>query len=165
MSKLSRIFLLIFLIGLNYFNPLFAQYNNETVTEKSFEQSDLFFQSHYLNTFGVKDFRDVSVGLINDPFLNLQLNPANLPRFEIGNTHLYLDFRGDRTESDIVEDYGWVYPAVYNQSIYRPIIIDPRWYSNTRSEPEPIFSLGILTYPFGQKKNLFIIEKTQKLKG
>lgn len=156
MSKLPRMLLLIFFMGLNHSNALLAQYNNETVTEKSFEQSDLFFQSHYLSTFGLKNFRDASVGLINDPFLNLQLNPANLPRFETGNTHLYLDFRGDRTESDIVEDYGRAYPAVYNLSIYHPIIVDPRWYSNTRSEPEPVFSLGILTYPFGQKRNLFI---------
>jgi hypothetical protein len=155
MNKFRLVLLLIFITAINLMVPLSAQYNDETVTEKSFEQSDLYFQSHFLNTFGLRNFRDVSVGLIDDPFLNLHLNPARLPQFQHGSTYIYLDFRGDRTESAVVQDYG-IYPEYYDLRLYPPVFIDPRWYGNTRQEPEPIFSLGILTYPLGQKKNFFI---------
>jgi hypothetical protein len=155
MNKFRLGVVLICIIGIVLISPLDAQYNDETVIEKSFEQSDLYFQSHFLNTFGLKNYRDVSVGLINDPFLNLQLNPANLSQFQSGNTYIYLDFRGDRTESDIVKDYS-IYPAYYELRLYPPIFIDPRWYGTTREEPEPIFSLGILTYPLGQEKSFFL---------
>ncbi|HES59957.1 MAG TPA: hypothetical protein ENO18_05940, partial [Caldithrix sp.] len=58
---------------------LLAQYYGERVTEKSFESSDLFFNSYYLNTFGIYNFRNVATGLFDDPFLRLHLNPALLP--------------------------------------------------------------------------------------
>jgi len=141
---------------------LFGQYNGETVTEKSFEQSGLYFTSHFLNPFGVPGYRDVAVGLIDDPFLNLQLNPASLSQFTVGSTHLYLDFRSDRSESAIVADYGGIIPLRYYGPYY-PIIIDPRWYSNTRSEPEPVFSLGLLTYPLGNKNRRLFLGGTYQI--
>jgi len=115
------------------------------VTEKSFESSELFFKSHYLNTFGVYNFRAVSAGLLNDPFLRLHINPALLPEQTTSKTKIYLDFRGDRTEAEIVE-YHYYPPYYYNaRDSYIMPRIDPRWYSITRTEPEPLFSLGILT--------------------
>ena len=131
---------------------LFGQYYGERVTEKSYESSDLFFNSYYLNTFGIYNFRNVSTGLFNDPFLRLHLNPALLPEDSTAKTEIYLDFRGDRTEPEIVQ-YNY-YPPYYYDSYtsvrYMPPI-DPRWYSITRTEPEPVFSLGILTHPFNNK--------------
>ena len=133
---------------------LWAQYWGERVTEESFEQSELYFNSYYLNTFGLNRFREVSVGLVDDPFLELYLNPANLPDLN-GNNLVYLDFRGDRTEPAIVENYR-IYP-IYELSYRAPIYIDPRWYENTRREPEPIFSAGLLLYPIKLRgKNLFL---------
>jgi len=132
----------------------YAQYWGERVTAKSFEQSELYFNSYYLNTFGLNRFRDVSVSLVDDPFLDLYLNPANLPKLSKSNL-IYLDFRGDRTEAPIIQRYpGYLY---YDLSyIYPPYYIDPRWYNITRKEPEPIFSLGYMTYPFGISSKMFL---------
>jgi hypothetical protein len=131
---------------------LFSQYYGERVTEKSFESSDLFFNSYYLNTFGIYNFRTVSAGLFDDPFLRLHLNPAMLPEDSTSKTEVYLDFRGDRTEAEIIQ-YNYYPPYYYNSysSIDYMPRIDPRWYSITRTEPEPVFSLGILTHPFNEK--------------
>jgi len=129
----------------------YGQYNQERTTEQSFEQSGLYFKSHFLNTHGLLRFRDVAVGLIDDPFLDLHLNPANLPKISGANTLLYFDFRGDRTEAEIITRY---YAVPYDYMIYRP---DRRWHSVTRQEPEPIFSLGLLAYPFRDKlEKLFV---------
>ena len=133
---------------------LFAQYWGERTTEQSFEESELYFQSHFLNTFGLKDFKQVAVGLVDDPFLNLQLNPANLPGLREGKTYVYLDFRGDRTSAPVIDHF--VFPNYYiTDRYYRPYV-DPRWLSTSRSEPEPTFSIGVLTYPIEDiAKNFF----------
>ncbi|MCC7431035.1 hypothetical protein IT568_09350 [bacterium] len=123
----------------------FAQYWGGNATEENFEQSSLLFKSHYLNTFGVYNFKDVAVGFVDEPFLNLYLNPANLPSFQDKKTYFYLDFRGDRTEPKVVSSYNY-----YAYDSFAPVY-DPRWYTETRTEPEPIFSLGVLTYPFSEK--------------
>jgi hypothetical protein len=131
---------------------ILAQYWGERVTEKSYENSDLFFNSYYLNTFGIYQFRDVSKGLFNDPFLRLHLNPALLPE-DTTKTEVYLDFRGDRTEAEVIQ-YNY-YPPYYYNGYYDKAsimpIIDPRWYAVTRTEPEPVFSFGILTHPFSDR--------------
>ncbi len=139
---------------------LSAQYFGERVTEKSFERSSLFFKSHFLNTFGLQRFQNAAVGLIEDPFLDIYLNPANLPAFEKKSTLLYVDFRGDRTEApfrDYYVDYGLMAAETDAARFAYPPYIDPRWVSQTRTEPEPVFSFGLLTYPFGKSaQNLFV---------
>jgi hypothetical protein len=148
----------IFLLGSGI---LLAQYNIERTTEQSFEQSELFFKPHFLNPFGILNFKNVAPGLIDNEFLNLYINPANLPELD-RETLLYLDFRGDRTEAPIVQNY--VYPSYYSSVIYRPYpYIDPRWFSSTRSEPEPIFSFGILTNPLSEITNNFFMGGTYQL--
>jgi len=126
---------------------LYGQYYREQVTEKSFEQSELYFTSHFMNPYGLLRWKQVSVGLFDDPFLRLQLNPANLPNFGEKRSLVYMDFRGDRTEPSIFADYRTYRAAVYDFAPIPPYYYDPRWYSDTRAEPEPIFSLGILVYP------------------
>ncbi len=123
---------------------LTAQYWQERTTEHNFEQSDLFFKSHFLNPYGIKHLKDISVGFIDDPFLNIQLNPAMMPKLKNGTTEIYLDFRGDRTESQLVS--GYAVPVYYDYA--RTIMPDYRQITETRSESEPIFSLGLITYPF-----------------
>jgi len=134
---------------------LFGQYNNERSTEQSFEQSDLFFNSYYLNTFGLTNFKNASVGLIDDPFLNLYLNPANLPKMDSSEFHLYFDFRGDRTTAAIVDNY--IVPNYFITDVYYRPYYDPRWFTSTRTEPEPTISIGLLTYPVKEiDENIFI---------
>jgi hypothetical protein len=135
---------------------LFAQYFGERTTEQSFEQSALYFNSHFLNTFGIYKFKDAAPGLINDPFLNVYINPANLP--DIGNKEFYihLDFRGDRTEPKLVDEY-YIIPYYNMATSFIPPSIDRRWFSETREEPEPIVSFGFIGYPLGlENKDLFL---------
>ncbi len=135
---------------------LFAQYYGERTTEQSFESSSLFFNSHYLNTYGIYKFKDAAVGLIDDPFLNSYLNPAFIPDLGDKEFLLHIDFRGDRTKPEVLKTY--VQPIDYlASSIYRESYIDPRWFSKTRTEPEPVVSIGFLMYPEGRfNKNFYI---------
>ncbi len=133
---------------------IFAQYYGERTTEQNFEESSFYFKPHYLNPFGISSFKNVAPGLINNPFLHLYINPANLPDIGKNDILAYIDFRGDRTEPPVVSTY--VAPQYFANSIaiYRPYY-DPRWFSISRIEPEPIVSLGILTYPLSQLTRKF----------
>jgi len=137
----------------------YAQYYGERTTEQNFEQSELYFNSHYLNTFGLLSFKNSAVGLIDDPFLNLQLNPAMLPEIK-GDTYIYLDFRGDRTKPSIINHYVMPHYYYYDISFIRLPYMDPRWITRTRTEPEPVASLGILTYPMKDILDNFFIGGT-----
>lgn len=152
-------FKLISLILLSAFS-VYPQYYGERSTEQNFEQSELYFKSHYLNTFGLFNFKNVSAGFINEPFLNLYINPANYPDLGEDEIMVYVDFRGDRTNVPIIENY--VIPLYTMSSIYRPIL-DPRWVTVTRSEPEPIVSVGVLSYPLSDKTKDFLIGGTYQL--
>jgi hypothetical protein len=134
-----------------------AQYYGERTTEQNFEESSLYFQSNYLNPFGIESFKNVSPGLINNPFLNLYINPASLPDLKDNSTLFYLDFRGDRTEAPIVTNY--VIPYYYSNSYYRPYY-DLRWNSQSRVEPEPVVSIGLLTYPVSELTKKFFVGGT-----
>ena len=142
-------------------SSLFTQYWGERVTEQSFEQSDLYFTSYYLNTFGLYRFREVAVGLVDDPFLDLYLNPAKLPELSTGNL-LHLDFRGDRTSVPISDDYR-IYPLGGQINLIAPAYIDPRWYSTSRRDPEPVFSAGFLSYLMNAKSQSLFLGGTYQL--
>ncbi len=132
---------------------IYPQYFGERTTDQSFEKSNLYFNTHFLNTYGIYRFKNIAPGLIDDPFLNLYINPANTP--DIGDKEFYfhLDFRGDRTEPLIVNKY--IVPFYY-YDYYRPYL-DPRWLNGTHEEPEPIVSFGIINFPLGKSsKDLFI---------
>lgn len=146
MKKIILIFLLLPVIT-------YTQYFGERTTDQSFEKSDIYFTSHFLNTYGIYRFKDVSVGMINDPFLNLHLNPSYTPEIGEKEFYVHLDFRGDRTEAAVVDRY--IMP-IYYLDYYRPYY-DPRWLNETREEPEPIVSFGIINFPLGvSNKELFI---------
>ena len=146
---MKKIFIGILLLS----STLFAQYNGERTTEQNFEESSLYFKSHFLNPVGIGSFKDVAPGMINNPFLNLSINPANMPNLSKSDILTYIDFRGDRTEAPIVQHY--IMP-LYTASIYRPYY-DPRWFSTSRVEPEPVVSIGIITNPVSEiTKKIFI---------
>ncbi len=132
---------------------VWAQYNQESVTEKNFDESALFFQSSFLNTFGLERYQDISVGLIDEPFLNLQLNPALLPNLGNRHAYLYVDFRGERTESI---DRRIVYPLYADVAFSSTILPDVRGRTEAGNEPEPFLSLGALAYPFGKSQHFLI---------
>lgn len=146
-----------------FFIPTFlsAQYWGERTTEQSFEQSDLYFKNHFLNTFGVKYYKDIAVGMINDPFLNIELNPAFIPEIGDKEIYVYLDFRGDRTEPQIVQNF--VSPAFDSRASSYIAPIDRRWFSETRTEPEPLVSLGVITFPLETLSKKFYIGGTYQL--
>lgn len=139
---------------------IYPQYFGERSTEQNFEQSELYFKSHYLNTFGLFNFKKIAAGFFNDPFLNLYINPASIPDLGDDELLLYVDFRGDRTEVPIINNY--VIPLYYTDLAYRPYF-DPRWFMTMRSEPEPIFSIGILNYPLKDLTKNFFIGGTYQL--
>lgn len=153
MKKLIFLFLLIPIISS-------AQYYGERTTEQSFEQSDMYFNSYFLNTFGLKSFKRVGVGLIDNPFLNIYLNPAT--SIELGDEDylFYLDFRGDRTEAPIVD---YAYPLYYDMGVSFAPMPDIRWIGTTRTEPEPIFSLGMITNPLKEITSKFYVGGTYQL--
>jgi len=135
---------------------VFGQYYGERVTEKSFEESSLFFNSHYLNTFGLRNFRDVSVGLIDDPFLDLYMNPAHLPNLQ-NKSVLYWDFRSDKSREPLTR-----YPIPFvDVALFAPP--DPRWPTQTRQEAEPFFSFGVLTNPLRNLVKDFYLGGTYQL--
>lgn len=139
---------------------IFSQYYSERTTEQNFEQSELYFNSHFLNTYGLFNFKNIAVGFFNEPFLNLYVNPASIPDLDEDELLIYLDFRGDRAKIAVRDDY--IMPAYAASSIYYPII-DWRWFTVTRTEPEPIFSLGILNYPLKDLTKDFFIGGTYQL--
>lgn len=134
-----------------------GQYWGERVTEKSFEQSSLYFKSYFLNPYGLHRFGDAAVGLIDNPFLKLHLNPANLPQLDGKDYMIYLDFRGDRTEEKVVDNY---YALPIYDLYYYP---DRRWYNITRDEPQPTMSFGILSYPMGNDNKGFFLGGTYQM--
>ena len=88
----------------------FAQYNAENVMEKSFERMDFFFSANTLNPYGMGNFTTATPGLIDDPLLNLIVNPAYGYHDSTRNTYVFLDFRNTRVERDTYSNY---YPRLY----------------------------------------------------
>ena len=124
----------------------YSQYYGERCIEQNFEQSSLYFNSYYLNTFSIYRFKDIAAGFVDNYFLNLHLNPAFLPDLNENEIYVYVDSRGDRKSPTIVKDR--VILSYSNPEAYNYVPTDSRWFSNSRSEPEPILSFGILANPF-----------------
>lgn len=138
-----------------------AQYNYEASTEQSYENQEMFFKSNFLNTFGLYTFKNLSTGLINEPFLNQYLNPASLPQLKDKSYIIYMDFRGDRTESSDDNRVIPLYGEIIRSSSYYP----PYYYQYTDNykTPEPILSFGIISSPFVSLKDKFFIGGTYQV--
>ncbi len=126
--------------------PVFAQYYPEQILEKQFESSNLYFERFYLNTFGLKNFSNVAPGIMEDTFIRLSLNPAYGVRDTLKKLEIYLDFRNTREEEKIT---NYPVPLPYTDSYYY-VPPDPRWFAETRKEPEPVFSLGLRYKPLAR---------------
>lgn len=85
-----------------------GQYLSENVVEKSFESTPFFFQPNYMNPFGIGKFAEIAPALIDDPFLNVIVNPA-FPAAESFQQHyIYVNFRNTWK---INESSHYVYPC------------------------------------------------------
>ncbi len=118
-----------------------AQFSSNEVLEKQFENSALYFQRFYLNTFGLTNFTRVAPGFFDDPFLRISLNPASGALDSLKKIEFYFDYRSER-QNNVPDRLIRPTPIyVYGDyiAIYPP---DPRWYRVTRSEPEPVLSAG-----------------------
>ncbi len=122
----------------------FAQYYGERSLEKSFEQNSLFFQPSYINPYGIGSFALATPGLIDDPFLNLQVNPALFGTDSAGTNYLYVDFRSYRQTSSLYQPFYPIYggPVQMTRAVYFPI-----YYVNSRPIIEPILSAAFFTNP------------------
>ncbi|MHC1738411.1 MAG: hypothetical protein AB9882_10410 [Ignavibacteriaceae bacterium] len=148
---MRNLFLILFLFS----TLLFSQYYEERTSEQNSEQSDIYFRSHSLNPFGLSGFKAITAGFIDNPFLNLKINPADFTLPKGKDLYLYVDFRGDRQEAWFDGDY--VMPMDYTggySSVYLP---DRRWITVSREEPEPIISFGIILRPLSEVSEKFFV--------
>lgn len=139
-SKTNILVLLLFLLS----STTSAQYFGERVMEKSFEQTDFFFMPNRLIPYGIGTFRNSVSGVIDDPLLNLDVNPAYLYGDTARSNYIYLDFRTGRELRDTRNIY-FPYPMFPQLAISRAIFLPyPRFYVDTRREVEPVFSAAYL---------------------
>lgn len=124
-------------------NLAFSQYWENMALEKSFEKMDFFFLSNQLNPFGMGDFQQTSPGLIDNPFLNLIVNPANLDSDSSRKTHFYMDFRSIHNYET---EPNYIMPFYDNQNFYNDIYF-PYYYTEPHKKLIPVFSGGIIFQP------------------
>ncbi len=141
---------------LSAFSVSYGQYFGEQVMEKSFEQTDFFFTPYRLVPFGIGTFKNSVSGVLDDPLLNLDVNPSYLYSDSLRASYLYLDFRSSReirSRNDFFPYYG---PIAYRTAVVADIIRPyPFYYINSRKELEPVLSAAYLFRPTeGALKNL-----------
>ncbi len=118
---------------------------------------DFFFVPNYLNPYGLSNFVTTTPGLIDDPLLNLVINPANIYSDSSTNTYFYLDFRNTRIKEDRDQFYYPMPMLDYRESFSYDRIYYPTYYIQTRRALEPVFSGALLSRPFKSAfKGLFV---------
>lgn len=132
---------------LTAFSASRAQYFGEQVMEKSFEQTDFFFTPYTLVPFGIGTFRNSVAGVLDDPLINLGVNPSYLYRDSVQSGYVYVDFRSARDVFDRSSFYH-PYPVLASRAIESSYFLPyPRFYVNTRRELEPVLSTAFLFHP------------------
>lgn len=127
--------------------PVRAQYWGERVLEKSFEHTDFFFEPSRLNPYGVHGFGSAAYGLVQEPLVQLGLNPAYLLDDSLA-VYGYLDVRGTR---DVEQPDAYsIYGSVYDSRYLMTDVYFPRFYVQTYQALEPVVSAALLGRPFGQ---------------
>jgi len=126
-------------------SQLMAQYWGERVQEKGFERTDFFFMPSNLNPFGIRSFGSTTPGLLDDPLLNLAVNPAHVTLDSLSQGYAYADFRSARTIRD--QGPGYVAPWIMYGASDVAIRPYPWFYLNTRRELEPVFSGAYIGRP------------------
>jgi len=156
-KRISLLAGLVLLILISFQNRGFGQYWSERVLEKSFEQMDFFFVPNYLNPYGLSNFVTTTPGLLDDPLLNLVINPANIYSDSLRRTYFYLDFRNTHVKDSRNQSYYPMPMLDYRESYSYDMIYYPTYYIQSRKALEPVFSVALLSRPFKSKFNgLFI---------
>src|SRR5207302_1385907 len=132
----------------------YGQYIGEQVMERSFEQTDFFFTPYRLVPYGIGTFSNSVAGVLDDPILNLDVNPAYLYSDTLQRSYAYLDFRNAREIRDSRSVY-FPYDILRAVKVSMAFYPYPRFYVNTRRALEPVFSAAYLLRPAeGALKNL-----------
>ena len=130
---MKSLFVSTVLMILIFISPLslHAQYWGERAMEKGFEQTDFLFVPSTLNPYGLGSFKSTTPGLVNDPLVNLTINPALLHTDSTRNGYLYIDFRNAKTIPEESPNYimPWVSSAASDAMYYRSY---PWIYMNSR---------------------------------
>ncbi len=128
-----------------------GQYLSENVVEKSFESTPFFFQPNYMNPFGIGKFAEIAPALIDDPFLNVIVNPAFAAAASFQQHYIYVNFRNTWK---INESSHYVYPCRDCRTYAPDYRYIPYYYNDTRQSLEPVFSGGYLLRPSQKFGNL-----------
>ncbi len=122
---------------------------------KNFEHVELFFQPAFVNPYGIGSFGSVTVGLVDDPLLDLHLNPALWSERPLPKHHFYINFRSQVNVRD--EDEYTIHPCYDYRSDYAAERYDcwyPHYYAaSTRKAVEPVVALAYLLRPFQGRSN------------
>ena len=127
MKTLRNVLAILLILGIPLAN---AQYWGERVLEKSFEHSGFFFRPSFVNPYGIGGFGSVAPGLIDEPLLNLQVNPAFLAADSIDSQYAYINFRSTQ---EIQERDTYFYPCYDALAGSRSLhIYYPHYYAESR---------------------------------
>ncbi|MCX8056013.1 MAG: hypothetical protein N3F03_00200 [Ignavibacteria bacterium] len=135
---------------------IFAQYYSERSTEQNFETSDFYFTQYFFNPFGMSNFKKVTLGLIDNSFLNIALNPSRITE-QKERFNFYIDYRGERTYQ--LGFYDVPMPLLGGDRII-PFVIPDYSITEARTEPEPKFSLGLISAPINSLSDKFFVGAT-----
>ena len=122
-----------------------AQYWGERVLDKTFEHTGFFFRPSFVNPYGIGGFGSVAPGLIDEPLLNLQVNPAFLAADSIDSQYAYINFRSSQ---EIRERDSYCYPCYDALAGYNSLdIYYPYYYAESRKVLEPVISAAYFLRP------------------
>jgi len=146
--KLNRAALIIMVFFLAFISATkegVSQYWNERVLEKSFEQMDFFLTPGHINPYGIGNFAKSTPGLLDDPLLNLIVNPAFLYADSTHKSYFYMDFRSLHNINENTYSVYPMYDYAYSSLYY------PSYFMESRKEIMPVFSGAYLTRPFSKR--------------
>lgn len=147
LKRISILLLGLFLIV----SRVSAQYWGEQVVEKSFEKNDMFFHPQEINPYGIQGFGNAMIGLLDDPLILIQVNPAYLNNDSLKRHNVYTDFRNER---EVTSRPDYYYPCWGCYDMARSYIPYYSYYTENRKTHEPIFSGAYLFRPIENNKSL-----------
>ena len=140
---------------------LSAQYWGEHVQDKGFEHTSFFFVPSILNPYGIGSFASTTPGLLDDPLLNVAVNPARARLDSLSHGYMYVDFRSARTIHD--HGYGYTPPWIMYAGTDMAIRPYPWLYLNTRRELEPVFSGAFIGTPLPEAQPNLLLGGTYQM--
>lgn len=138
----------------------YGQYYGERVLEQSFETTDFFFQPAFLNPYGMNGFGTATPGLIDDPLLNIQVNPASIALASGPDHYASIIFRNTQ---DLRETGWYSQPWDSRSSSMSELSRFPYYYSQTRQRAEPVLSGAAMFRPLGRQTPGLVLGATYEM--